>query len=119
MANRTPTVVQSVALSALRPGVKLPAPIYDARNPSVLLLGSGMRLSPDNLERLQSRGVTQVAIESQHLAEICTTPSEPEPQAAASEKSTPKFRYIHITIVFPTWKALKLESRQKEAKIRS
>ncbi|WP_166830984.1 HD-GYP domain-containing protein [Thalassoroseus pseudoceratinae] len=88
MSDRTPTVIQAVSVSDLRPGAKLPAAIYDARNPSVLLLGSGMRLSPENLERLQSRGVTQVAIESRHLAEICAKPQSTDPATDESAKSS-------------------------------
>lgn len=93
MSRREPTVVQAVSLSDLQPGIKLPAPIYDARNPTVLLLGVGMRLSPENLERLKSRGISQVAIEACHLAEVCLEKPASEP-ASQNPTGPPDLRKL-------------------------
>lgn len=51
-------------LSDLRPGVILPAAIFDGNNPQLLLLGPGTRITIQNLQRLTDRGITTFYIDA-------------------------------------------------------
>lgn len=55
-----------IPLSSLKPGIVLPAPVYDGLNPQLLLLGKGTKISAANVRRLEDRGVSSVAIDSAH-----------------------------------------------------
>lgn len=57
-------------MSALTPGAVLPAPIYDAYNPALLLLGAGTQLNEQNLSRLKKRGITRVIVDAEHADSI-------------------------------------------------
>ncbi len=69
MSSATVTM-QVLDLSALMPGAVLPTAIYDANNPAVLLLGAGTQLSRQALDRLRSRGIFRIIMDSEHANSI-------------------------------------------------
>lgn len=53
-----------MSLSELKPGLVLPAAIYDGSNPNILLLGKGTKITSANLQRLSDRGISSICIDS-------------------------------------------------------
>jgi len=64
-----------IPLAQLRKNAILPAAIFDGQNQSVLLLNQGIRLTEENLETLQRRGIRQIAIDSRHAGAISGGPA--------------------------------------------
>lgn len=62
-----------IPLNKLRVGVKLPAPIFDART-HVLLVNQGLTLSAGLLEKLRNRGVTSISVAAQYADLLCGNP---------------------------------------------
>jgi len=62
-----------IPISELREGAILPAAIYDAQNSQLLLLSSGIKLTPEKIAGLQKRGVSRIAIDSKHVSAIHNT----------------------------------------------
>ncbi len=67
--------MQIIDLSALRAGTVLPTPIFDANNPTLLLLGEGTKLTEQRLTRLKLRGITRIIIDSKHVNSVAQTAS--------------------------------------------
>lgn len=86
----TVSTLVSIPLSSLKPGVILPAKIFDGQNPSLLLLGKDVLVSEMNIDRLKQRGVTTVAIDQRYLNDVC---SQEFADLANKNKSTPKRQY--------------------------
>lgn len=64
------TISSVIPLDSLKPGVILPAPIFDGNNPQLLLLGQGAALTVANIQRLKSRGVSKISIDSKHFGAV-------------------------------------------------
>lgn len=80
-------------ISDLRPGIILPAAIYDGNNPQLLLLGPGTRITSQNLQRLTDRGVKTFYIDSSvthalrgQAARKSVRPAAPESKTSSKER---------------------------------
>ncbi len=78
-----------IPIRELRVGAILPVAIYDADNSNVMLLNRGLTLSAENLERLQTRGISAVAVDSRYVGSIWNS------QKGSS--SGVKFQQQHLT----------------------
>ncbi|MCA8983360.1 MAG: HD domain-containing phosphohydrolase [Planctomycetaceae bacterium] len=63
-----------IPLKELRQDAVLPVSIFDGQNSTLMLLNRGMVLSQENLQTLQRRGVTHVAIDSRFVKDVWATP---------------------------------------------
>ena len=59
-----------ISLDQLRAGVILPSPIFDGQHENLLLIGKGVQVTQQNLNRLAARGIGSVAIESSYADQI-------------------------------------------------
>lgn len=71
-----------IALNQLRPGLVLPTAIYDGRNQDLLLLGKGLRVTHQHLQRLFARGISSIAIDQEFASEITKGGSSVPPQTS-------------------------------------
>lgn len=85
----------TVSLSELKVGMVLPADVADARNATVLLLGKGIPVTEQLLNRLKDRGVSRVSVDEESAAIIRnqSTPRKPAPAPKpVKETQAPKLR---------------------------
>jgi len=56
-----------IPITNLKPGIALSVPIYDGNQNSLLLLNQGIRITQAFIDRLKSRGISHVAIDSSKI----------------------------------------------------
>ncbi|HBN78284.1 MAG TPA: hypothetical protein DD473_21220 [Planctomycetaceae bacterium] len=59
-----------ISLDQLRAGIVLPSPIFDGQHENLLLIGKGIQVTQQYLNRLAARGICSVAIESSFADQI-------------------------------------------------
>jgi len=98
--------LKKVRLDELRPGVRLPVPLYDERN--MLLLNRGVMLNRRTLDKLLARGVTYVHVDSRHASaltrsgggsdrrqQLAEAAARNDPQQAFGNRVYPIDSFIH------------------------
>lgn len=63
-----------IPLKELRQDALLPVAIYDAQNITLMLLNRGITLTRENLQTLQRRGISHVAIDSRYVKDVWVAP---------------------------------------------
>ncbi len=78
-----------IPISSLKPGIALSVPIYDATQTNLLLLNQGIRITQAFIDRLRSRGISYVAIDSSKLGQLSVDASAA--RVAGSNKVSSRF----------------------------